>query len=118
MLDHEYLNQVFYESLRLHPPAVMTIRECNEEIFLEDSKANKFKVEKGLGICIPIYSIQRDSGKLFYDVTFSRKYQHYFHLEFYFNADEFIPERFNPENGGVKSFFDRGLLIPFGDGPR
>ena len=38
--------------------------------------------------------------------------------EFYPNPETFIPERFDPENGGVKSFLDRCVLIPFGGGPR
>lgn len=38
--------------------------------------------------------------------------------EYYPSPEAFIPERFNPENGGVKAFKDRGVLIPFGDGPR
>lgn len=29
-----------------------------------------------------------------------------------------MPERFNPENGGIKAFRDKGVLLPFGDGPR
>lgn len=39
-------------------------------------------------------------------------------IEFFPNPDNFIPERFNPEHGGVKAFKDRCVLIPFGDGPR
>lgn len=30
----------------------------------------------------------------------------------------FIPERFDAVHGGVKAFRDRGVFIPFGDGPR
>jgi cytochrome P450 len=63
MLDHEYLDQVFYESLRLHPPAIVTIRECNEEITLNGGDGTKFKVEKGFGIVIPVYSVQRNPGR-------------------------------------------------------
>jgi cytochrome P450 len=39
-------------------------------------------------------------------------------LDYYHLPDEFIPERFDPEHGGVKAFYDRGVLIPFGEGPR
>lgn len=39
-------------------------------------------------------------------------------LDFYTNPEQFIPERFDRENGGVKSFEDRGILAPFSDGPR
>lgn len=41
-----------------------------------------------------------------------------FITEYYPNPESFYPERFNPDNGGVKAFRDRCLLIPFGDGPR
>ena len=44
-----------------------------------------------------------------------RKFQF---IEYYTNPNEFIPERFDPENGGIKAFKDRGVLAPFGDGPR
>jgi cytochrome P450 family 6 len=99
MLDHEYLDQVFYEALRLHPPLGIYNRECNEQIVLEGAKGKKFVVPKDFSVNIPVHSIQRDS-------------------EIFPNPDEFIPERFDPENGGVKAFADRGALIPFGDGPR
>jgi cytochrome P450 len=38
--------------------------------------------------------------------------------EFYPHPEKFIPERFNAECGGVKDFKDKGVLLPFGDGPR
>jgi cytochrome P450 len=36
-------------------------------------------------------------------------------IEYYPKPDEFIPERFDAEHGGVKAFKDRGVLIPFGN---
>lgn len=39
-------------------------------------------------------------------------------IEYFPNPESFYPERFDDENGGIKSFRDRGVLIPFGDGPR
>lgn len=41
-----------------------------------------------------------------------------FFLEYFPNPEAFNPERFDLEHGGVKAFKDRGVLIPFGDGPR
>lgn len=38
--------------------------------------------------------------------------------EYYPNPTKFDPDRFSPENGGIKSFIDRGLFLPFGIGPR
>ncbi|CAG9806372.1 unnamed protein product [Chironomus riparius] len=99
MLDSEYLNQVFYESLRLHEPIGIYNRQCNEETVLDCGNGKRYKVEKGMSVNIPIHSIHRDP-------------------DYYLNPNEFIPERFDPENGGPKAFEDRGVLLPFGDGPR
>uniref|UniRef100_A0A1B0D379 Uncharacterized protein n=1 Tax=Phlebotomus papatasi TaxID=29031 RepID=A0A1B0D379_PHLPP len=34
------------------------------------------------------------------------------------NPEEFDPERFSPEKGGTKLYRDKGVFIPFSDGPR
>lgn len=39
-------------------------------------------------------------------------------IEYYNDPEEFIPERFDQEHGGLKAFIDKGVLLPFGDGPR
>lgn len=52
-------------------------------------------------------------------LTFMTKNLNNFLLsEYYPNPESFSPERFNDENGGVKAFKERCVLIPFGDGPR
>lgn len=56
-------------------------------------------IEKDLNIYIPLYQIQRDP-------------------EYYPMPLEFIPERFDSANGGIKAFKDRGVFLTFGDGPR
>uniref|UniRef100_A0A240SY25 Cytochrome n=1 Tax=Lutzomyia longipalpis TaxID=7200 RepID=A0A240SY25_LUTLO len=104
-LSHEvvsqmpYLDQVFTEALRLYPPIPLLAKLCNETTEFR-LKAGEYRtIEKDMQIVIPIYSLHRDP-------------------EYYTDPDKFIPERFNPENGGTRAFRDRGVLIPFGDGPR
>lgn len=94
-----YLDQVFYEALRMHPPLFNLSRKCTESIELKGPKDKKILIEKGMAVNVPIYSIQRDP-------------------QYYKSPEDFIPERFDPENGGVKAFRDKGVLMPFGDGPR
>lgn len=89
-----YLDQVFYETLRLHPALPYTTRVC-----MEDWEIDGMKILKDTPIWIPIHSIHRDP-------------------DYYYQPEDFIPERFDDENGGVKSFKDRCELIPFGDGLR
>lgn len=38
--------------------------------------------------------------------------------EYYPDPKKFDPDRFSPENGGAKSFIERGVFLPFGIGPR
>lgn len=99
LLELQYLDQVFYEILRLHPPFMFTTKVCSEEIELDTVKGHKFTMKKGATVMVSIHSIHRDP-------------------EYYPDPLFFNPERFNEEHGGIKSFRDRCVLIPFGDGPR
>lgn len=65
LLELPYLNQVFYEILRLHPPLLLTTRTCSEDVVIKDFKGKNLVIKKGSSIWIPIPSIQRDPGKLF-----------------------------------------------------
>lgn len=57
-------------------------------------------IEKGITVGWPVANIFQDP-------------------EFYGpSADQFDPERFSEENGGIKQYRDKGFLFPFGDGPR
>ncbi|KAL7036966.1 hypothetical protein ACKWTF_009019 [Chironomus riparius] len=91
-----YLDQVFHESLRLHPPAVMISKQCTEKTDLEfDGK--RVTVEKGINVFIPILQVHCDS-------------------DYYFEPDKFYPERF--DDGAMKDYLDRCVFMPFGAGPR
>lgn len=93
----QYLDQVFFEGLRLHPPATFTTKECTESYELEGLKGHKFPVTKRTSALIPIYCLHRDA-------------------EYFPHPDTFNPERFDDD--GVKAFRDKCILIPFGEGPR
>lgn len=99
LLELPYLNQVFYETMRLHPPLVLTTRWSSEEWQYEGYDGKMMTIKKDMPIWIPIPSIQRDP-------------------DHFTDPNKFNPDRFNPEFGGVKAFKDKGVLIPFGDGPR
>ena len=91
-----YLDQVFHEALRLHPPAPFTTRICSESTELEfDGKT--VKVDKGICVYIPILQVHTDS-------------------ENFIEPTSFQPERF--DDGAVKSYMDRCSFMPFGAGPR
>lgn len=87
------------ETLRLHSPGSHLTRYCNESVEIDLPKDKKLLVDSGTVIIFPIVSIQMDP-------------------EFYPNPTKFDPDRFAPENGGVKSFIERGVYLPFGNGPR
>jgi cytochrome P450 len=96
--DMPYLDAVWNESLRLHPPATFTSRKCTEEIKL-NFEGQTVLVEKEMNVYIPIHQLHYDS-------------------DYYDEPEKFIPERFDAENGGLKAFKERGVFLPFGDGPR
>lgn len=94
-----YLDQVFNEAVRLHPPIPITSRHCIESIDMSIGDNRIVQIEKGTVIIIPIWSVHHNP-------------------EFYPDPKIFHPERFDITNGGVKQFTDRGIFIPFGAGPR
>lgn len=116
-----YLDQVFYETLRLHPGLVFTTRVSTEDINIKGSDGTDLMLKKNSAIWIPIHSIHRDAGEKKPTENSENSKSQYFanvFLEYYPNPEKFIPERFDPEHGGVKAFADRCILIPFGDGGR
>ncbi|GAV06315.1 hypothetical protein RvY_16329 [Ramazzottius varieornatus] len=86
-----YLDQCINETLRMHPPATRTERECREEW----TYAN-LRLDKGTIISIPIYAIQHDP-------------------EYWPEPDRFNPDRFSEEN---KHKIVPFTFLPFGQGPR
>lgn len=93
-----YLDQVWNEALRMHSPAGFTSRICTEAVELE-FEGQRASIEEGIVVYIPIHQLHYDP-------------------EFYSEPENFQPERFDPENGGVKVFRDNAVFLPFGDGPR
>lgn len=65
LLELPYLNQVFYEVLRLHPPLLLTTRVCSEDVEVKGFNGEKLTMKKNSSIWIPIPSIHRDPGKNF-----------------------------------------------------
>lgn len=62
VMELPYLNQVFYETLRMHPPLVLTTRVASEDVEVKGFKGHNLIVKKGSSIWIPIPTIQRDPG--------------------------------------------------------
>lgn len=90
-----YLDQVFYEALRLHPPATSISRVCNETIGIE-YEGTRVSVQEGINLLIPIKQIHYDA-------------------DIYMEPKKFHPERFDYT---LKTCRESGVLIPFGNGPR
>ncbi|XP_055845283.1 probable cytochrome P450 28d1 [Episyrphus balteatus] len=95
-----YLEQCIHESMRLTPLNLFWKKICTEPIVFTNSKSGKnLLLKPGDVVRVPIYSFCHDE-------------------QYFPNPEEFIPDRFSPENGGVKKYRDMGVFLPFGDGPR
>lgn len=96
-----YLDQVVYEALRLNAPAPLLSKRCISDctVPLTVDGKESFTVPAGTTMAVPVYDIHRDPAN-------------------FENPLEFIPERFDEKNGGVKAFKDKGSLLVFGMGPR
>lgn len=82
--------------MRLHPVLHVHSRECTKDYETEISKGNVLKIEKGTAIGLAIYDMSRD--KEYYGQ----------------DAEEFNPDRFDEDKGGLKAYTDREVLFPFG----
>ena len=83
---------VFYEAMRLYPPAPQMVRDC-----VADANVAGIEVKKGMTITIPIYALHRNP-------------------DFWYQPNAFIPKRFlDPE---VFAKQNRFRYLPFGGGAR
>ncbi|XP_055681828.1 uncharacterized protein LOC129789204 [Lutzomyia longipalpis] len=97
--EMDYLHCIVQEILRLYPPLPFLDRVCSPP----DGKENyslepyhTFAIPKGMPVYIPLIAIQRDE-------------------KYFPNPEEFIPERFSPEN---RDSIDQYTFLAFGLGPR
>lgn len=85
------------ETLRISPPGFTITKVCTEPIELDNSNGTSLKIEKGMVVQIPIYSIHNDR-------------------ELFPNPDIFNPDRFDGVD--LKVLRDEGKFFPWGHGPR
>ncbi|XP_037827149.1 uncharacterized protein LOC119615139 [Lucilia sericata] len=94
-----YLDACFHESLRIFSPLPFITKLCTEPIELVNKNGQILKMKKNDVVMISHYSLYHDPNN-------------------FEDPETFKPERFLPENGGVKKYRDEGKFIGFGDGPR
>ncbi|XP_023294721.2 probable cytochrome P450 28d1 [Lucilia cuprina] len=100
LMELPYLDQCIQETLRLFPPLATLFKICTESFELQNEFSGSRVLLKPQDIVyISAYSLHHDP-------------------DYYENPEEFWPERFNQELGGVKKYKDMGVFLPFGDGPR
>ncbi|KAI8126815.1 putative cytochrome P450 28d1 [Lucilia cuprina] len=87
------------ESIRLFPPGFFSNKLCTEPIELMNKNGKSFVVPKNTVVVLPLYSVMVDG-------------------DYYTNPNQFEPERFLEENGGLKKYKDLGVYYGFGEGPR
>ncbi|CAG7702444.1 unnamed protein product [Allacma fusca] len=89
----EYLDMVISETLRHHPPAFATERQCTETYQVPETN---LILPKGMRVIVPINSIQHDA-------------------RYYPEPEKFNPEHFSAENKAKRHPY---TYLPFGQGPR
>uniref|UniRef100_A0ABL0EJX2 Cytochrome n=3 Tax=Rhodnius prolixus TaxID=13249 RepID=A0ABL0EJX2_RHOPR len=84
-----FLNQIFAETLRMHPPASELRRIVTKDYLIPGTK---LMLPKDSRILIPVHSLQNDP-------------------KYFPEPEKFKPERFSAD-------IRKGTYLPFGDGPR
>lgn len=94
-----YLDACLNETMRLFAPLLMGRKLCTEPCEFTNKDGTTLKVLPGQVVIVPALSMSRDP-------------------DIYEDSESFKPERFLPENGGVKKYRDMGAFLGFGNGPR
>ncbi|XP_013111468.1 probable cytochrome P450 28c1 isoform X2 [Stomoxys calcitrans] len=94
-----YLDACIHETLRIYPPGLWSTKCCTKTYQMSNKDGKILTLNEGEPVIIPIYAFHHDA-------------------QYYPEPEIFKPERFLPENGGVKHFRDCGVFLGFGDGPR
>lgn len=97
--DLPYLEAVLAEGMRLFPPVSNLAKICTQETEFPGINGGTLKIEKRMVVLIPVYEIHRNPA-------------------YYDKPNDFIPDRFLPENGGLKQYEEDCRYIAFGAGPR
>ncbi|XP_068081110.1 cytochrome P450 6j1 [Anabrus simplex] len=91
-----YLNMVFTETLRMHPPLMTMEKFCTKRFELPKKSGGTMQVEPGTLILIPVHALQHDP-------------------KYFPEPERFDPERFSEQN---KESIPKYTYLPFGEGPR
>ncbi|XP_016983314.2 uncharacterized protein LOC108047584 [Drosophila rhopaloa] len=94
-----YLEACIHETLRLFSPQVASRKLVTEPYDFVNNDGVTLRVNPGDVVTIPVKALHHDP-------------------QYYESPESFKPERFLEANGGVKKYRDRGVYLPFGDGPR
>ncbi|ETN64342.1 cytochrome P450 9b2 [Anopheles darlingi] len=91
-----YMDMLVSETLRKWPFGTVLNRECLQDYTCDNGSGDKFTIEKGSMLLIPLIGIHFDE-------------------KYYTEPERFDPERFNEQN---RKNIQSGTYLPFGIGPR